>query len=176
MTNIIFKPDEYPRYSIQATVLLVYKTNTMLLMIHVREMEAALLARVFLGLLFLFQGYDKIFRIGVSNVIETIHNPLKEKGIPEFFSKVGAYLTSYIELICGFTLIIGFAKYWSMYLLGFDILFAAVAFGIVEPMWDMRHFFPRMVLLLFLLIIPSQWDVISVDYAWSLIKFMHSTL
>jgi uncharacterized membrane protein YphA (DoxX/SURF4 family) len=146
----------------------------MLLSIHIREMEAVLLVRVFLGLLFFLQGYDKIFRIKVSQVIENIHTPLAARGVPNFFSVLGAYFTSYTELICGATLIIGFAKYWSLYLLGFDMLFAAIAFGIVEPMWDMRHIFPRLAMLIFLLIMPSQWDVISVDYAWSLIKFIRS--
>lgn len=148
----------------------------MLLSIHVRQMEAVLIARIFLGLLFFYQGYDKIFRIKVKNVIETIHTPLESRGIPKFFSVIGAYFTSYTELICGAMLIIGFVKYWSLYLLGFDMLFAALALGLVEPMWDMRHVFPRLALLVFLLIIPSQWDVISVDYMWSLIKFIHSTL
>lgn len=143
--------------------------------IHVREMDAAFIARVFLGLLFFLQGYDKVFRIGVKQVIQTIHMPLSAKGVPVFFSTMGAYFTSYIELLCGALLIIGFVKYYCLYLLGFDLLFAALAFGIVEPVWDMRHIFPRLVLLIFLLIIPSQWDVISVDYVWSLIKFIKST-
>jgi uncharacterized membrane protein YphA (DoxX/SURF4 family) len=124
--------------------------------------------------LFFLQGYDKVFRMGVKQVIETVHNPLSAKGIPRFFSTLGAYYTSYIELICGAFLIIGFAKYYCLYLLGFDLLFVAIAFGIVEPVWDMKHIFPRFALLMFLLIIPSQWDVISVDHAWSLIKFIKS--
>lgn len=143
--------------------------------IHVREMDAAFIARVFLGFLFFLQGYDKVFRLGVKQVVQTIHTPLSSKGIPEIFSKTGAWFTSYVELICGALLIIGFAKYYCLYLLGIDMLFAAIAFGIVEPMWDMKHIFPRLALLIFLLIIPSQWDVISVDYAWSLIKFIKST-
>jgi len=148
----------------------------MSLSIHIREMEAVLVVRVFLGLLFFCQGYDKIFRIKIKNVIENIHAPFSQHGVPEVFSIVGAYFTSYIELICGAMLIIGFCTYWSLYLLGFDLLFVALAFSIVEPMWDMKHIFPRLALLVFLLIIPSQWDVISVDYAWSLVKFIHETL
>ena len=146
----------------------------MLLSIHIREMEAVLMVRVFLGLLFFWQGYDKVFRIGVKNVVENIHAPLSEHGVPELFSKTGAYFTSYVELVCGATLILGFLKYWSLYLLGIDLVFAALAFSIVEPMWDLKHIFPRFIMLIFLLILPSQWDVISVDYAWSLIKFIHT--
>jgi uncharacterized membrane protein YphA (DoxX/SURF4 family) len=143
--------------------------------IHVREMDAAFIVRIMLGLLFFLQGYDKVFRIGVKEVIRTIHEPLSSKGIPTFFSGMGAYLTSYIELICGGLLIVGFIKYYCLYLLGFDLLFATLALGIVEPVLDMKHIFPRLVLLIFLLIIPSQWDIISVDYMWSLIKFVKAT-
>jgi uncharacterized membrane protein YphA (DoxX/SURF4 family) len=142
--------------------------------IHTREMLAILLVRLFLGLLFFLQGYDKVFRLKVKNVIQEIHSPLATKGVPEFFSTIGAYVTSYIELICGATLILGFVTYWSLYLLGFDMLLVALAFGIVEPVWDMKHIFPRLALLIFLLITPSQWEVISVDYAWSLFKFFKS--
>ncbi|MEO6883470.1 MAG: DoxX family membrane protein [Bacteroidia bacterium] len=127
------------------------------------EMYVAFIARVFLGLLFFYQGYDKIFCIKVKNVVETIHLPLVSKGVPKFFSIVGAYFTSYVELICGAALILGFAKYYSLYLLGFDILFVSIAFGLVEPMWDTKHIFPRILLLIFLLIIPSQWDLFSID-------------
>ncbi len=146
----------------------------MLEAIHIREIGAAFLARVFLGVLFFLQGYDKVFRLKVPNVIDTIHTPLKTRGVPEFFSVMGAYGTSYVELICGAMLILGFATYWNLYLLGFDMLFAVLVFSIVEPMWDMKHIFPRLALLIFLLIAPSQWNVISIDYIWSLIKFIHS--
>ena len=146
-----------------------------ILVIPIHDINAVLFARVFLGVLFFLQGYDKIFRIKIPHVIEEIHTPLAAKGVPEFFSAFGAYLTSYIELIAGATLIIGFATYWSLYLLGFDMLFAALAFGLVQPMWDMKHIFPRLALLIFLLLAPSQWDVVSVDYMWSLIKFIRST-
>lgn len=138
-------------------------------------MDAAFITRLFLGILFFLQGYDKVFNIGVKQVIAAIDGPLSSKGVPKFFSTLGAYFTSYTELICGGLLIIGFVKYYCLYLLGFDLLFAALAFGMVEPVWDMKHIFPRLVLLIFLMVIPSQWDVISVDYAWSLIKFIKTT-
>ena len=142
--------------------------------VETREMNLVLLVRVFLGVLFLLQGYDKVFRMGVKAVVENIHTPLAEKGIPNVFSIIGAYFTSYTELICGGMLIIGFVKYYCLYLLGLDLLFVAIAFGIVEPIWDMKHIFPRLALLIFLLAIPSQWDIISVDRMWSFFKFLKS--
>lgn len=143
---------------------------------HGREMDVAFIARVFLGLLFFLQGYDKVFRVGIKQVIETFHSSLSSKGVPNFFTVFGVYFTSYVELICGAFLTIGFVKYYCLYLLGFDLLFAAFAFGMIEPIWDMKHIFPRLALLLFLMIIPSQWDVVSVDYVWSLIKFIKSAV
>lgn len=141
---------------------------------HNHEIAGVLIARVFLGLLFFFQGFDAIFRIKISGVLETIEEPLTRIRVPRFFILFGAYFTSYVELIGGFLLIIGFIKYYALYLLGIDIIIASIAFGIVKPMWDMQYVFPRLALLLFLLIIPSQWDVISVDYVWSVIKFIKS--
>lgn len=139
-----------------------------------KEVMAVFIARVFLGLLFFFQGVDAVFNIKPSGVLDTIKEPLMEKGVPKFMIVLGAYFTSYIELIAGFCLIIGFAKYYALYLLGLDLLIASIAFGILKPMWDMQYVFPRLALLMFFLIAPSEWDVISVDYIWSIIKFVRT--
>jgi len=148
----------------------------MILSTYIRQADAILIVRVFLGILFFLQGYDKVFRIGVKRVVETIHAPLSDKGIAVFFSAIGAYFTSYSELVCGAFLIIGFVKYYCLYILGFDLLFVALAFGIVEPVWDMKNIFPRLALLTFLLVTPSQWDIISIDHVWSIIKFFKSII
>lgn len=142
--------------------------------LHHHEIAGALIARVFLGLLFFFQGFDAVFRVKISGVLQTIEEPMSHFGMPRIFILAGAYFTSYVELICGFFLIIGFAKYYALYLLGVDLLIASVAFGIVKPMWDMQYVFPRLALLLLLLMIPSQWDVVSIDFVWSIIKFIKS--
>ena len=137
-----------------------------------KNVMAVFIARIFLGFLFFFQGFDAVFNIKVKGVIQAIEEPLASKGIARSFILFGAYYTSYVELIAGFCLIIGFAKYYSLYLLGFDLVFDSVAFGIVKPMWDMQFVFPRIVLLLFFLVAPSEWDVLSIDYVWSIIKFI----
>ena len=142
--------------------------------IHSREVVAMFVVRVFLGFLFFFQGFDAVFRIKVKGVLNTIKEPLLEKGVPLFFIDLGAYYTSYANLICGFLLIIGFVKYYALYFIGADILMTAFAFSIIKPMWDMQFVFPRLALLVFFLIAPTEWDVISIDYVWSLFKFMKS--
>ena len=139
-----------------------------------KEVMAVFVARVFLGVLFFFQGIDAVFNVKVKGVVDTIEGALSSKGVPRPLILLGAYYTSYVQLIAGFCLIIGFAKYYALYLLGFDLIFASIAFGLVKPMWDMQFVFPRLALVLFFLVSPSQWDVISVDYVWSLIKFVKS--
>lgn len=141
---------------------------------HNHEIAGAFLARIFLGLLFFFQGVDAVFNIKINGILQTIEEPMSKTGVPKFLIVTGAWFTCYIELIGGFLLIIGFAKYYAMYLLGLDLIIASIAFGIMKPMWDMQFVFPRLVLLIFLLVIPSEWDVLSVDYVWSIIKFVRS--
>lgn len=139
-----------------------------------KEVMAVFIARVFAGMLFFFQGVDAVFGVKPNRILHEIKQPLTEKGVPNFLIVLGTYYTSYVELIAGFCLIIGFVKYYALYLLGIDLLLASFAFGIIRPMWDMQFVFPRLALILFFLIVPSEWDVISVDYVWSIIKLVKS--
>jgi uncharacterized membrane protein YphA (DoxX/SURF4 family) len=143
-------------------------------MIQHHEIFTAFILRVFLGILFFAQGYDKVFRIKISGVVQTFEHPLIVRHMPRWILVLSACFTSFVEMICGFMLILGFVKYYALYLLGIDLLMVAVAFSIIEPMWDLRHVFPRMVLLLAAFIIPSEWDIISIDWAWSLFRFIRS--
>lgn len=138
------------------------------------EIAAALITRVFLGVLFFFQGYDKVFKVKIKGVVETFEYSVISKHFPKTLLIIIAFFTSYMELVGGILLIIGFLKYYALYFLGLDLILVAVAFGMIKPMWDMQFLFPRLLLLLLLLVIPSQWDVISVDYFWSLIKLVKS--
>ena len=146
----------------------------MQVILHHHEIAGTLIARLFLGFLFFFQGYDAVFKVKISGVLQEIEAPMLTIGVPRVFITAGAYFTSYVELIGGFLLIIGFVKYYILYLLGMDLIIASIAFGIMKPMWDMQYVFPRLALLLFLLIAPAGWDVLSVDFAWSFIKYIKS--
>lgn len=128
--------------------------------------------RVFLGILFFAQGFDKVFRLKVHSVIHTFEQPLEEHKLPAWLITGAGVYTSYAELICGFMLIIGLFKSIALYLLGIDLLMVCVAFSIIKPMWDIQFVFPRLVLLISLLIIPSAWDVISIDHLISLAELL----
>jgi uncharacterized membrane protein YphA (DoxX/SURF4 family) len=134
------------------------------------ETIAILVARVILGILFFAQGYDKVFNVRLDGVIATFRQPMGSKQIPDFILTLSAYYTSYIELIGGLLLIIGFAKIYVLALLGLDLILVAAAFSIMKPMWDMQYFFPRLALLIFLLLVPAGWDVFSLDYIIGFVK------
>ena len=124
---------------------------------------ATLLARVFLGILFLFQGYDAIFNIGLKNVSETFQTSFANKKIPNQLINLAVYFTSFTELIGGVFLITGFCEYFALYALGVNLLIAALGFSINSAMWDMRFVFPRLLLLLLLLFTPQSWHTCSLD-------------
>lgn len=125
---------------------------------------AACIARIFLGFLFFFQGYDALFNIGIKKVISTYKYGFNSKGVPGILTTLAALFTTYTEFICGFLLIFGLFEIPALYLLGINLVVAALGFGLNNPLWDMRHVFPRLILLLFLLIIPLEWHNWSLDY------------
>lgn len=125
---------------------------------------AVLFLRIFLGILFLFQGYDKVFGIGIPKVAETFKFELGKKNIPAWLYPVTAAYSSIVELLGAVLLIIGFAKSYVMILLAGDLLLVSVAMGMMNPLWDLRQVFPRAILLFILMVIPTEADLISIDY------------
>jgi uncharacterized membrane protein YphA (DoxX/SURF4 family) len=140
------------------------------------HIAAEAIVRIFLGILFFAQGYDKVFNIGIAKVIENFEYPVKLRHLPRFPLVAAAYFTSFAELICGVLLIIGFMKYYALYILGIDMLIVCASFSMLNPLWDMQYVFPRLILLITLLLLPSQWGVVSIDYLWSVIRFIRHIL
>jgi uncharacterized membrane protein YphA (DoxX/SURF4 family) len=126
--------------------------------------------RVILGILFFFQGYDKVFKVKINGVIETFRYELGSIKVPNGILMLSALFTSFVELICGGLLIIGLFKTYSLYLLGFDLILVTGAFSLIKPMWDMQLLFPRLILLGILLYLPIEWDIFSADHIIS--KFL----
>ena len=128
---------------------------------------AEFILRVILGVLFFFQGYDKIFNLKISGVVETFQMDFENKKIPRFFLLFAAYFSSYTEILSGLLLILGFLRFYALCALGLDLLLVSVAFSVLQPMWDMRHVFPRLLFLIALLVMPSQWFMFGLDKLFS---------
>jgi putative oxidoreductase len=124
----------------------------------------SLLTRLIVGFLFFIQGYDKIFKVGKNEVIAAIEPSFQKIGLPTIFTKVFLFLTSWIEFIAGGFLILGLFKYLSIYLLGIDLLFVVIGMSLITPVLDLKHIFPRLVLLLLLLLLPAEADILSLDF------------
>lgn len=122
-----------------------------------------LFIRALLGIILLMQGFGKIFTFGVSNLYGMFFKDFEKTFLPKWLIWATAYYTSYVELICGLTLIIGVFKKYTLYLLAIDLLVVSFGHGLLEPIWDLQHVIPRAVLLIALFILPQEWDRWSVD-------------
>lgn len=125
---------------------------------------AALFVRLILGMLFLLQGYDKIFRIGLKQTEDTVAGALNKTGIPGSFVRLITAVSSYTELICGLLLIAGWFIYPALLLLSANLLMVVFAMSLRESLWDMRYVWPRIVLIVFLFLIPETAHRISIDH------------
>lgn len=125
---------------------------------------AELLVRVFAGILFFYQGYDKLFRIKIPGVISAFAADADRYHVPRPLLSLVAYYTSLIEFVGGAMLVLGLFTSYALYALGLDLVLVCLAFSYMTPMWDLKHVFPRLVLLLILLLFPPEYQYYSLDY------------
>src|SRR4051812_21992818 len=90
------------------------------------ESVAILFARVLLGLLFMIQGYDKVFSMGIKTVVQAIQPSYEKIRLPLFLIRFAAVFTSFSELIGGLLLIAGLFKFPVLILLGIDLLIVSI--------------------------------------------------
>jgi len=119
---------------------------------------AIFFTRALLGVIFLMQGYGKVFTYTVSKVYNLFFKDFEKTFLPKWLIWGTAYYTSYVELICGFLLIIGLFRQYTCYLLAIDLLIVSFGHGLMKPIWDLQHVMPRAILLIVILLTPSQWD------------------
>jgi|LauGreDrversion4_2_1035121.scaffolds.fasta_scaffold40644_4 uncharacterized membrane protein YphA (DoxX/SURF4 family) len=121
------------------------------------------LIRVFAGTVFLFQGYDKLFNLKLKQVVDTFDDEAEKKHIPKPLVIISSYYSSIVEFFGGILLIIGLFKPIVLTLLGLDLIMVALAFSTLEAMWDLKHVFPRLVLVGLLLVMPTEWEFFSLS-------------
>lgn len=111
----------------------------------------------FRDLVFIFQGYDKLFIVKVKNVVNAFHNETDRKHIPEFLLVFTSYFTSITEFIGGILLVTGLFHQFVAIILAINLLVVAFAFSFLRPMWDMQHVFPRVILLTLILLLSNYF-------------------
>ncbi|MCI5080809.1 MAG: DoxX family membrane protein [Saprospiraceae bacterium] len=127
---------------------------------------SAFFLRVMLGLIFLMQGYGKVFTWGVPNVYKSVFASYEATVLPHWLLWATAYFTSYAEFFGGLLLILGLYRKQALYVLGAVLLIVSFGHGLKEPIWDLSHVFPRAFLLVTLLILPDTWDRWHLDRWW----------
>lgn len=124
---------------------------------------AILTIRLILGFIFLMQGFGKVFKFGVNGVYENFFAKTYGDILPDFLLQATAYYTSYVELIGGLLLVVGFKRDWALYALASVLVIVTFGHGLTEPIWDLSHVMPRTILLAALLLLPKEWDRFSLD-------------
>lgn len=127
------------------------------------QSSALLLVRLILGILFFFQGYDKIFKLGINNVADAAITPATEKIFGRSFFKILILVSSWTELVAGLMIAFGFQRDIGLLLLSADMLMTGLIFTLIKPMWDMQYYFPRLILLVMIMLIPESWDTYRID-------------
>lgn len=120
--------------------------------------------RIFCGIIFLFQGYDKLFKIKIGGVVDTITLESRNRNVPRFLLGFMAVFTSLVEFFGGIFLIVGLFKNVVLTLFGLDLIFVAIAFSYMNPVWDMKHVYPRLILIILLFAMPNDWSYFSLDH------------
>lgn len=127
------------------------------------QIFVAAFIRVLAGVLFLFQGYDKLFNIGMKATRAAIETNLTRQRIPSSLVGLIVTYTSWIELIGGALLVTGLFTHPTVYLLCINILIVTIGFSMAKAMWENTQVYVRLILLIFLLLIPPSWNVFSID-------------
>ncbi len=119
---------------------------------------ALLILRLLLGIIFLMQGYGKVFKWGIEQLYKNAFSPYQEQGLPEALLWLIAYYTSYVELIAGALLILGLGRDWALYLLGSVLLIVSFGHGLATPIWPLDDVLFRALLLVTILLLPVEYD------------------
>lgn len=125
---------------------------------------ALLTLRLLLGLIFVLQGYGKVFGWGVEQLYQSdTFLGTYESLLPNWLIYFTAYYTSYVELIGGALLLVGWQRDWVLYALASVLVIVTFGHGLAQPIWNVADVGWRAVLLLTLLLLPVHWDRFSLD-------------
>ncbi|PCJ28330.1 MAG: hypothetical protein COA97_01475 [Flavobacteriales bacterium] len=134
-------------------------------MINLNRKIGVLTLRLLLGFIILMQGFGKVFTWGVENLYNMpFFRETYKDYLPDIIIHATAYYTSYVELIAGLFIIIGFKRDYALYAMASVLVIVTFGHGLTDPIWDLSHVMYRAILLITLLLLPKNWDQFSLDY------------
>jgi uncharacterized membrane protein YphA (DoxX/SURF4 family) len=126
---------------------------------------AILFARLILGLIFFMAGVMKVFQLGPLNHARKYFLPFADTFLPVWSLWAMGVVIPFVELVAGAMVILGVRVREALVALGFVL--AVVTFGhlLHAPLYEFHtHVIPRLALLLFVLLIPREDDLFSLEY------------
>jgi uncharacterized membrane protein YphA (DoxX/SURF4 family) len=123
-----------------------------------------LFARGVLGLIFFMAGVYKVFQMGPAEHVRKWFLPFQDTFLPTWSLWAVGFTIPFVELIAGGLVIIGWRRREGLVALGFVLLIVTFGHLLKEPLYPFHeHVIPRLALLLFVLAMPREWDLLSVD-------------
>lgn len=125
---------------------------------------AVFFARTVLGLIFFMAGLYKVFQQGPVEHAKQWFLPYSDTFLPVWSLWALGVTIPFVELVGGALVLVGWRT--RMALLALGGVLVTVTFGhlLKEPLYTFyEHVIPRLILLVFVLAVPPEADVLSVD-------------
>jgi thiosulfate dehydrogenase (quinone) large subunit len=126
---------------------------------------AMFFARGVLGFIFFMAGVYKVFQLGPVGHVRRWFLPYQDTFLPTWALWAVGFAIPFVELIAGGLVLIGWRIRESLVALGCVLVVVTFGHLLKEPLYPFHeHVIPRLALLLFLLVMPAEADVLSVDH------------
>lgn len=126
---------------------------------------AILFARLVLGLIFCMAGVYKVFTLTPAGHVQKWFLPFRDTFLPTWSLWAVGLAIPFVELIAGALLLIGWRVYEALLALGMVLVIVTFGHLLHEPLYAFHeHVIPRLALLLFLLVMPRESDLFTLDH------------
>src|SRR5262245_29552519 len=132
---------------------------------HTGRAWAILFARLVLGLIFFMAGVMKVFQLGPLNHARKYFLPFSDTFLPVWSLWAMGVVIPFVELVAGAMVILGVRVREALVALW--LVLAVVTFGhlLHAPLYEFHtHVIPRLALVLFILLLPREDDLFSLDH------------
>jgi uncharacterized membrane protein YphA (DoxX/SURF4 family) len=126
---------------------------------------AVFCARVVLGLIFGMAGWYKVFVMTpAGHAAQYFTGPYADSWIPYWLLFAVGVTVPVVELTAGWMLVIGWRVRDVMIALGLVLILVTYGHLLAAFLFDFTgHVIPRLMLLVFVSVVPREWDWLSVD-------------
>ncbi len=125
---------------------------------------AVLFARLTVGLIFLMAGIFKVFDLGALEHARRYFLPYQDTFLPVWSLWSVGTVIPFVELVAGALLVVGWRVRWACVALGMVLVVVTFGHLLKEPLYPFHeHVFPRLALILFVLVMPGVADRFSID-------------